>query len=208
MSTAEQAIMTELFPESPGEAVLLGGAERAVARQTIRRCHYTHSVPSCKKSYYFRFDEAIVLFGIPPNMNIAAFLFGREADVWELSRLWAPDGHPPNLLTQAVSRCIAAFRRYEPTCEAIVSYADPNVGHSGGIYRAASFLFTGQSDETRYYLGPHEEIKARRGFRHHGITKAEIEASGFTEHRRPGKLRFVKGLTPKARRELARRWQP
>lgn len=121
---------------TPGKAELLLRQDRDAAAATIRRHHYTHSIPS-GKSYYVGFKDAIVVWSIPANKNIACFILGWPGNVWELSRLWAPDGHEKNLLTQAISAAVDVIRKLEAP-DALVSYADPNAGHIGGVYRAAS----------------------------------------------------------------------
>ena len=133
--------------------------------------------------------------------HLAHFLDG---GVWELARLYAPDGHEKNLLTRAISAGVSAIRRLENP-DALVSYADPNVGHQGGVYRAASWLYHGKCDKTRMYQRNGHTV-ARRAFHSgaNGMTKAQIEADGWREIYQPGKHRFVKPLTRKARKALAR----
>jgi hypothetical protein len=180
-------------------ARILEGDERAAAKVSIVKHHYTHSVPS-GKSHYVGYGPAIVVWSIPANYNTAKFLMD-GGTVWELSRLWAPDGHADNLLTQAIAAAVAVIKRLEKP-DALVSYADPNVGHSGGVYKAASWMFHGQSEESRAYRGPNGEIVSRRAF-HSGkrsMRKAEIEALGYTQLRLPGKLRFVRPLSKRSRR--------
>jgi|SRR5215831_8528069 len=188
-------------------AVLLVGADRESAIETIKRFHYTQSVSS-GKSHYFRYGDVLISFSIPANKNLGKFLLGRSCQLWELSRMWAPDGHERNALTRAISVCIHAFQKLEPQVEALVSFADPNVGHSGGVYLAASWTPTGRSEEGRYYIGPDNEIAARRKF-HSGrkiLRKAQIEALGYKEIKLPGKIRFVRGLDRKARRDIKHKW--
>lgn len=186
------------------EATLLEGDAKKMAIETLTKNHYTRTVPS-GKSYYIAFGDAIVVWSIPANKNIAKFLLGAPASVWELSRLWAPDGHDKNLLTQAISAAMKIIRRLERP-DALVSYADPNAGHRGGVYRAASWLYHGQSEEARAYVSPTGVTVARRAF-HSGsrsMKKAEIEALGYVEKKLPGKHRFVKACTKSAERTLAK----
>ena len=176
---------------------------REHAAETIRRHHYTGNVPS-GKSHYVMFETCIVVWSIPANKNIAKFLMPDGGAVWELSRLWAPDGHRPNLLTQAISKAMAYIKSIENP-DMLVSYADPNAGHTGGVYRAASWVYHGQSEETRAYRSTTGQVVSRRAF-HSGknfLRKAEIEALGYTEEKLPGKLRFVKPLTRRARKALS-----
>ena len=176
--------------------MLLSGQNRLLAFETIRANHYSKSVPSGKTLAY-AFEDALVLFSIPANRNISQYLLGRKNAVWELSRLWAPDGHHRNLLTMALSASISQFKLACPECHALVSYADPNVGHEGHVYRAASWSYKGQSKEGRYYRNADGTTISRRAFHSgsKGMTKAEIEAKGYVQLTLPGKHRFAKGLT-------------
>jgi hypothetical protein len=190
------------------EALELTGESRKLAAKTVETFHYAHSVPS-GKSLYYGFGDALVVFALPANNNVGHYLLGglgHPGNVWELSRLWAPDGHEASLLTQAISRCASALHQAEPRVLALVSYADPNVGHQGGVYRAASWAYLGQVEDSRYYRGPDGQVVARRKF-HSGrsfIRKAEIIALGYEELKLPGKHRFARGLTPGARRAIRR----
>ncbi len=184
---------------------LLVAEERQDAMRAIRLHHYSRSVPS-GKSYYYAYESALVVVSIPANQFIGRFLFGRKVGVWELSRLWAPDGHASNLLTQAISATVKEFHRQEPSVVALISYADPNVGHLGGVYKAASWIPFGQVEESRYYVDAKGVVVSRRKF-HSGSkseTKAQILARGYKELKKPGRLRYVKPLTATARREFAR----
>ena len=152
-----------------------------------------------------RFRDALVVWSIPANNNIARFVLGWDGGVvWELSRLWAPDGHEKNLLTRAISHAVKRLVELERP-DAVVSYADPNVGHLGSVYRAASWVDRGQSDESRAYRSAEGKILPRRAF-HSGpsvLSKAEIEQLGYAELNLPGKHRFVRFLSRQARRKAA-----
>jgi hypothetical protein len=190
------------------KATLLTGSSRTEAIVTVERHHYAHSVSS-GKTYWFSFGAALIAWSIPANNNVSKFLIGKPKLVWELSRLWAPDGHESNLLTQAIASSLKVFRQLEPSVAAVVSYADPNVGHEGGVYRAASWLYCGQCEEGRYYVDSEGQVVSRRKF-HSGskyLSKAEIEAKGFQQLRKPGKHRYAKGLCKWSRKELLRRFQ-
>lgn len=186
---------------------LLHGTFREDAAETLRKHHYLKCIPS-GKSYYVRYEDALIVWSIPPNCNISTFLVGKPNVVWEMSRLWAPDGHRKNLLTQAISFGIRQLRAVEPTCAAVVSYADPNSGHHGGVYLAASWIPCGQSEETRYYLDSKGQRVARRTYvRGKQRDTTELVAQlGIHSVKRPGKLRFAHPLKRWARRELEKRF--
>lgn len=188
--------------------VLTDRTDIARARELIKMNHYTRSVPS-GKTWWYAFMEAVVAFSIPPNPYISRALLGTDNQVLELSRLWAPDGHAPNLLSQAVS---AAFRALvEPNgYAAAVSYADPSAGHEGFVYRACSWVYLGPAAETRSYRSPEGDIVSRRAF-HSGsraLRKAEILALGYVELKARPKERYARGATRQARRMLAELERP
>lgn len=178
----------------------LTGTERDAAIATIIANHYAHSVSS-GKSHYFGHGAAVVAYSIPANKNVANFLLGYKGKVWELSRLWAPDKHEPNLLTSAISGTTKLLLALEDV-DALVSYADPNVGHVGYVYRAASWLYLGQCEEGRYYRDSAGQVVSRRAF-HSGnrhMNKAEILALGYQEFKLPGKHRYARPLSRRARK--------
>jgi len=49
-----------------------------------------------------------------------------------------------------------------PGLRLIVSFADANEGHHGGIYQAAGWLYSGQSNSTPKYRTPHGDIIHQR----------------------------------------------
>ncbi len=171
-------------------------------KEIICRSHYTHSWPS-GKSFVFTYEDAIAVVSIPANHMVSRWLLCPPNRVWELTRLWAPDGHRANLLTEAISFTVKEFNKLK-LADAIVSYADPNVGHTGGVYRAASWVYLGQSEETRAYRNANGDVVSRRKF-HSGnraMRKAEILSKGYAELRLPGKLRFARGLTRRGKRAV------
>lgn len=183
--------------------MLLTGDNLRHAKDVICKNHYTHSTPS-GKTYGFQIGDAIVLYSIPANPYLRKFMLGDcSGALWELSRLWAPDGHDANLLTLAISKSAKLMKSYEIDLAGLVSFADPKEGHTGGVYRAASWVFTGTSAEGRSYrcLSTGAIVPRRKfhsGSRH--MTKAEIEAMGYQQIKTPGKLRFFRGMSRAARK--------
>lgn len=170
--------------------------ERADAKPVIVGNHYLSSFPS-GWTYCYEHEGAVVVYAIPANKNLGPFLFGARHRVLELSRLWAPDGHAPNLLSGAVAASAAALRQ-DTQVDALVSFADPNQGHHGGIYQAASWLYTGQSSETRVYRLADGRTVSRRSF-HSGSTSLPPSVKPVSL---PGKHRYVRPLNRHARRDL------
>jgi len=123
-----------------------------------------------------------------------------------LARLVAPDGHRPNLLTEAISASVRWLREREPTCEAIISYADSAAGHHGGVYRAASWVPLAASPGKQSFRCMHTgRAVGRRSFHSNGkaqLRECEIIALGY-EKTNGVKHRYARGLTHSARRAIA-----
>lgn len=173
----------------------------------IEKRHYTGSCPSGGKLWVVH-DGAIVLFTNGGNPYLAKNLLGRPGKVWELARLYAPDGHRKNLLSEAVSRSVRLFRVRKPEVEALVSYADPLAGHHGGVYRACSWIYFPGMKWQKVWRGKDGRIVPRRKFHSRTgghLNKAEIEALGYEQVRAPGKIRFVKPLNRWARKLIVER---
>jgi hypothetical protein len=171
--------------------------DRTSAAAVITQFHYTRRFPSgWVRSYAY--GPALIVFSIPANKNLEPFLFDTSVGMRELARLWAPDEHVGFNLTQALSAVISQLRRDVPEVRALVSFADPNQDHHGGVHQAASWIYTGQSTESRAYRMPDGTPVSRRAF-HSGGTSRRPD---LPEVRLPGKLRYVRCLDNWARKSL------
>lgn len=169
----------------------------SVAKRIIAENHYLRTFPTGWTRSYLH-DDVLVVFSIPANKNLGPYLFGPDVQVRELARLWAPDNHEPNALSRAVSAAIKRLKTDSPEVCALVSFADPNVGHHGGVYQAMSWIYTGQSSESRGYLAEDGRIVARRAFHSNKVSRVP----DLPVVRRVGKHRYAKPLNKYAARRL------
>lgn len=65
-------------------------------------------------------------------------------DVFELNRLWAHDDLPRNTESRFIGWCLRQVRALHPNI-ILVSYADGDQGHIGGVYKATNWLYLGVS---------------------------------------------------------------
>ena len=118
-------------------------------------------VDSFIKSHYLRKRPAItqlcmrLLFIGSPMGCIVYSSAPRESNVryggkvWELARLYLVDAMPTNSETWFIAKSVRHIRRHHRDVDVLVSYADPSVGHSGTIYRAAGWQQDGMTDDER-----------------------------------------------------------
>jgi hypothetical protein len=123
------------------------------ARHAIMRWHYSKTVPAGK----------LVKFGVWENKQfIGAVIFGRGAtphlgrpyqlqqtELCELVRVALDEHQAP--VTQIVAEAIRQLKQTNPGLRLIVSFADPDEGHHGGIYQAGNWVYNGSSPSARFF---------------------------------------------------------
>ncbi len=113
------------------------------------RAHYLGKWPGVVTLRLGLFREeqllGVIIYALPPRESSKRY----GGMTWELARLWLDDAVPKNAETFLISRSARYIRRERPDVVALVSYADPSVGHSGTIYRAANWKDDGRTDQER-----------------------------------------------------------
>ena len=142
----------------------------------ILKKHYAKR--RCSVSYAFGLIKDLQIFGVctfgyPPNYmyNKGRCLFNDlEVTTLELNRLVTND-LDKNCLSYFVSQCLKLL----PQPMAVISYADPNVYHTGYIYQATNWYYTGTSTpKKRYHFEDGSTFDIRRGIHTKGnIVKVE-----------------------------------
>lgn len=122
--------------------------------------HYLHRIPALSHCYglfdkeskqetmFGDFDRMIgvITYGIPASPSLCEAICGKEFSdkVIELNRLWIEDGTPSNVESFLVGNSIK-----QVPYDIIISYADKAESHTGMIYQATNFIYTGLSAETK-----------------------------------------------------------
>lgn len=192
--TRNSGVTLPLFTEEIDD----GKAHRITAKEArpyIVAGHYLHTFPAAM-SINYKCGDTIIVYGYSSNPYLQNYLFSADVGLLELRRLWAPDGHDRNALTKAIHLSLSALRSDYKTCQAVVAFADPVHDHHGGIYQAASWMYTGKSiGKQQGYRMPDGSVVARRSFH---------DAQGSYVPDLPpvlgeGKYRYVRCLTRHAR---------
>lgn len=118
-------------------------------REFIETNHYSHNINGVKVSCCFKVlynSELIgaILFGMMSTTAWKKFA-STESEVLELRRLVLLDKAGRNSESRVVGFAIRWIKKNLKEVKIIVSYADPNYGHSGVIYRASNFKYLGLS---------------------------------------------------------------
>lgn len=125
------------------------GYSDEVPVKSFMRRHYLHKRPAVITACIVleRAGEAVgcAIFALPPRETEKRY----GGSTWELARLFVVDEMPKNTETWFLARAISLVTSRHRDLVALVSYADPSVGHQGTIYRAAGWERDGRTDEGR-----------------------------------------------------------
>lgn len=132
----------------------------------------------------------VIVFALPPRESHKRY----GGITWELARLWIDDKIPQNAETWCIGKAIKYIREHHPEVSTIVSYADPSVGHSGVIYRAANFKSDGRTDDDRKSpRSDYADVVTGKRYSRRKHIPAGIEIKRIP---RVSKFRYVYRITP------------
>lgn len=127
----------------------------AAANFAVKHWHYSRQLPNQKLVKIGvwedrRFVGAIVFGdGANPGMFIPYGL--RYEEGCELVRI-ALAPHHQTTVTRLISISLKFMKRVCPRVRLIVSLADPEFGHHGGIYQGANWIYTGMTEAADEYI--------------------------------------------------------
>ena len=154
------------------------------ANNFLIKWHYLHRQAPTSFSFGAYFNGEIIgacTIGKPASHTLINGVAGKEmaSNVFELNRLCFLDEAPKN----SESRFIGWVIRQMPKSTILVSYADTKQGHSGIVYKATNWIYTGTTIPfTDYTLGDLD---------HRSIPKHLRDKSKMQKVVRSKKHRFV-----------------
>jgi hypothetical protein len=77
----------------------------------------------------------MIVFTVPKIRLLDRF----GQDTWDLARLWIVPSVPKNGESFLIGRAMRYLKKEHPRIKAVISFADPDMNHSGTIYKAANF---------------------------------------------------------------------
>lgn len=146
-------------------------------------CVLSLRIPAIKAGGVYERAMGCMVFALPPRETHKRY----GGHTWELARLWVSDEMPRNTESWFISQATRHIRKTRPDVACIVSYADPSVGHTGTIYRAANFIADGRTDQERKTPRFDYQVAGKRYSR-----RAHVPAGAVIERvPRVSKFRFV-----------------
>lgn len=118
-----------------------------------------------------------VLFSRGSNNNLGKPYGLKLTEICELTRIALSVHKTP--VSRIISIAVRLLKKRSPGLRLIVSFADPNEGHHGGIYQASGWIFSGNAPSSQKYLTASGEVLRDR----------QVSPSGYK--RQYGTLRRV-----------------
>lgn len=157
------------------------------AKYSVENWHYSRCLPSGKLIKIGVWENSkfigCIIFSSGANPNIGAPYCLNQQQVCELTRV-ALTKHS-NQVSKFLSVALILLRKKCPSLKLIVSYADPEQDHHGGIYQATNWIYEGITKPETHYISD-------KGFRIHSKT-IRTRGKGFsTKLKKEGKITTVK----------------
>ena len=122
-------------------------ASHEAAKYACVNWHYSKCLPVGKLVKIGVWENekfiGVVLFGRGANNNMLKPFGLQQDDGCELVRIALTKHITP--VSKIMALAVKFLKRTQPGLQLIVSYADPEQGHHGGIYQACNWIYTGPS---------------------------------------------------------------
>jgi hypothetical protein len=132
----------------------IGYASHDAVKWACVNYHYAKVVPAGAKVSYGVWEDGkfigAIIFGPGANRNMGSPYGLKMNQVCELVRVALTNHKTP--VSRILSICLKMLSKKEPNLKLIVSYADANAGHHGGIYQACGWTYVGESASTKKYM--------------------------------------------------------
>ena len=130
--------------------------ERSYIKDFIEKWHYSKSINGLHGSHYFVLldnDKIIgaMIYGKLGMASVWTKYGKKENDVIELNRLCCIDDTKKNTESYFIAKTIKWLKKHT-NIKVIISYADPEYGHNGGIYKATHFTQIGKTSKGRVIM--------------------------------------------------------
>lgn len=186
----------------------LNWCSHKAAKYAVENWHYSKRMPVGKLVKIGVWENGnfigVVIYGMGNNLHIGDFLGLEKSQICELVRV-ALTEHKSEV-TKIVSISLKLLKKQSPGLRAVISYADPEEGHVGGIYKGGNWFYVGKSTASIVYLINGEEIHsrvARPGKSIFGRKPKQIKGiENAKEIRKMPKYKYVYPLDKEARNKI------
>lgn len=192
--------------------MIVDWCSKKAARYSVENWHYSGSMPVSKLNTIGVWEDnrfiGSIIFGVGACNNLVKQYGLEPSEGCELVRV-ALTEHS-SFVTQAISKSIKLLKENNPGLRLIVSFADPNEGHHGGIYQAGNWIYTGKSASAVVYIHKktgkkyHARNVGKELWRHAKVVRPDE----CIKQKQEGKHRYLYPLDKAMRRKIIKLAQP
>ncbi|MGH9256750.1 MAG: protein Mom [Vicinamibacterales bacterium] len=132
----------------------LDWASHEAARFACKAWHYSRAMPTpplvCIGCWEDGRFVGVVIFSRGANRYLGSAFGLEQTQVAELSRIALSEHRAP--VSRIVAIAVRMLRRHCPGLRLVVSFADPEQGHHGGIYQACGWTYLGTTPPSRVFV--------------------------------------------------------
>lgn len=147
-------------------------ATHKAAKYACEHWHYSKSLPPPPMLYIGVWENekfiGVVLFSRGASKNLLKPYKLEQVQGCELTRIALMNHFTP--VSKIISIAIKFLKINCKRLRLIVSFADPNEGHHGGIYQASNWIYCGVTSDTKEYIGPDKKKWHARMVKNSGET--------------------------------------
>lgn len=129
-------------------------ATHAAAKYACENWHYSKRIPVNKLLKYAIYENdvfiGVIIYGVGASAVLGNQFGLKNIEVCELVRI-ALKKHE-NEVSKMIGITLKLLKRKEKGIKVVVSFADTNENHHGGIYQASNWIYTGISSKTLEYF--------------------------------------------------------
>lgn len=177
------------------------------AKYAVEHWHYSRSMPAGKtvKVGVWEDDKfiGVVIFSRGANCDLGKPYGCSQIESCELTRIALKSHKTP--VTRIASIALKFLKKHDPGIRLIISFADPEQGHHGGIYQGGGWVYVGKTIAANEYLVNGKRMHGRSMRAAHGthIGKPFIERIKGSS-----KFRYLMALDDDMRQKIERLRKP
>lgn len=138
-------------------------ATHEAAKYACKNWHYSGCLPAGAVTKFGVWENekfiGVVLFSRGATPNLCKPYNLKQTQCVELTRIALTNHISP--VSKIMAICLKLLKNFSPVLELIISFADTNEGHHGGIYQATNWIYTGKSNAAKFGLLNGKEIHPR-----------------------------------------------
>lgn len=155
------------------------------AKYAVEKWHYSAVMPSGKTVKIGIWEDTLfkgcILFSRGANNHIGNPFNLNQTEVCELTRVALRSHITP--VTRLIRIAITFLRDQSPGIRLIISYADPQQNHVGGIYQAGNWVYAGKSQAQREVMVDGKMMHKRTANSLFGTIKGLEKSPVFFKHK-------------------------